>query len=1075
MTDKVVINFTEQGLQDIVGDLLKVGLISEKQATDFKKSNEDYKARQALVSNLATAQSKVSTETSKSAGSMDAFAKAAASASATIVNGATNTTIKKTSELIDQNIAGTKEYDNSLRGLKQQYKDLVAQAIEVGENSPFGKQYLKEAGEVKDRIADIQKTTKSFGSDTATFDAIGQGIRGIGAGFQIAQGSQALFGDGSKDLEKQLVKIQATMALVSGLTEVQNALQHESALRVGLTNAQVFIENNLARIGITFKTQSNTVDAAGEAIKERVIVVQAIENGLQSESVIVRGAATAAQWLLNAAMYAFPLLAIIAGLAVVIGLFGGFGDSINKAAEMQIKLNAIQKANLEVAKAQSDLLNKSASERETSIQRDIDLLVAQKASTDQIRAKEAELARDRTRNATLQKEQHAQEIADLAENRIAVLYLSGELAGLNKQKALKNNTDAFDNRIEAIKGQLENLNELISVGETAKKNAAEASLAITTLVSKQQNEKALEGLTIQKDVISAKLRFAKEGSDMQLTLMLSAAKNERDIAIANLTASNESRADIEAAYREKELDLTIAYNNNKLQKKADNVNAELQKVRIGSAEEIQLKLQALDYANQIEINNRKITDEKKRMLVAKFIKDSQDLIYAGAKKLTDDQINMQLLINDAQLQAVEKTVTSELQLKQQQLALQEQLELNNIDKNIQGTALGEATKADIIAKYTEKNRLLQVENTGYIINQREEESKRLSDVFQKQSDIEAANVNTTTQRKQQLQLEAFDNKITALEKEKNADTDLYRNKVINYTEYKKKLAAIDDEEGLIRAEKQNAIDAQERENLLRKVDQANQIATDALNSATLIVQSGLDIQTAAYDKETKANETLHNEKKETDLQYEQNKIAIDKRMADAKKKAAIADKDIALFQIAINTAQAAIKAFTYADPITAAIESALIVAFGAIQYATTVAKPIPEFAKGTKDAPKGWAWVGEKGPELIWMKGGEEVKTHDDSIKFARQKYTPALVHTFSDKIDSSPIPSKRVEEAMAAIASQNPAIDINVLSKLIGNEFGSHLGKMPLTLMSFDKNGFSASVRQGNSTTKFMDSRYSS
>lgn len=40
---------------------------------------------------------------------------------------------------------------------------------------------------------------------------------------------------------------------------------------------------------------------------------------------------------------------------------------------------------------------------------------------------------------------------------------------------------------------------------------------------------------------------------------------------------------------------------------------------------------------------------------------------------------------------------------------------------------------------------------------------------------------------------------------------------------------------------------------------------------------------------------------------------------------------------------------------------------------------LPGFAKGTRSAPPGMAWVGEKGPELVQFKGGERVFTADAS------------------------------------------------------------------------------------------------
>lgn len=96
------------------------------------------------------------------------------------------------------------------------------------------------------------------------------------------------------------------------------------------------------------------------------------------------------------------------------------------------------------------------------------------------------------------------------------------------------------------------------------------------------------------------------------------------------------------------------------------------------------------------------------------------------------------------------------------------------------------------------------------------------------------------------------------------------------------------------------------------------------------------------------------------------KRAIEERYAakvkELRRKQAIQDKIQAVFTIGLNT--------------TIGISSALktpplipfIAAIGALQMATALAKPLPEFWKGTKDAPEGPAWVGERGFEIIQSK-----------------------------------------------------------------------------------------------------------
>ncbi|WP_158077358.1 phage tail tape measure protein [Caenibacillus caldisaponilyticus] len=49
------------------------------------------------------------------------------------------------------------------------------------------------------------------------------------------------------------------------------------------------------------------------------------------------------------------------------------------------------------------------------------------------------------------------------------------------------------------------------------------------------------------------------------------------------------------------------------------------------------------------------------------------------------------------------------------------------------------------------------------------------------------------------------------------------------------------------------------------------------------------------------------------------------------------------------------------------------------------------YAKGTDNAPPGWAWVGEEGPELMWVPGGSKIIPHDLSMKIAKMWQLPQL------------------------------------------------------------------------------------
>ena len=123
--------------------------------------------------------------------------------------------------------------------LKESIKDLQSAALAAGEqgNKSLADQYIKAAGEAKDKINDLNQSIKNAGSDTRKLDGLVQIGSGIASGFAAAQGAAALFGGANKDLEKSLLKVQAATALAVGVQQIANLLQKESKAMMFLSSA----------------------------------------------------------------------------------------------------------------------------------------------------------------------------------------------------------------------------------------------------------------------------------------------------------------------------------------------------------------------------------------------------------------------------------------------------------------------------------------------------------------------------------------------------------------------------------------------------------------------------------------------------------------------------------------------------------------------------------------------------------------------------------------------------------------------------------------------------------------------
>jgi len=132
--------------------------------------------------------------------------------------------------LKDSTSAGTQSAKQRLREMQ---KELIAMAEAGQQGTDAFKRLEQQAGQLKDEIADVNQRIKNLASDTKTIDAFVGAVQGIAAGFQIAQGAAALFGDENEDLQKAMLKVQGAMALANGVQQVANLLQKESAVMMG--------------------------------------------------------------------------------------------------------------------------------------------------------------------------------------------------------------------------------------------------------------------------------------------------------------------------------------------------------------------------------------------------------------------------------------------------------------------------------------------------------------------------------------------------------------------------------------------------------------------------------------------------------------------------------------------------------------------------------------------------------------------------------------------------------------------------------------------------------------------------
>lgn len=232
-------------------------------------------------------------------------------------------------------------YEGATKSLKQELKELVVQLTQMklnGEDS--GEEYqnlVKRASELKDAMSDASAQVQRMASDTADLDTILSAMTTGGGVFEVATGALELMGVATDDVEEAQRKLQATMAVVQGLTAIQNNLQKESALMMGVSAVQTW------------------------ALQKAELVETATKKGGTAATI----AATIAQKAFNAVAKANPYVLLATALVSVVGALALFAKGSKEAERKQAELNAEMEAtnsqidriksesdfNIEIAKA----------------------------------------------------------------------------------------------------------------------------------------------------------------------------------------------------------------------------------------------------------------------------------------------------------------------------------------------------------------------------------------------------------------------------------------------------------------------------------------------------------------------------------------------------------------------------------------------------------------------------------------------------------------------------------------------------------------------------------------------------
>ena len=206
-------------------------------------------------------------------------------------------------------------------------------------NSDFGRNMqaqldgaLQRAGELKDMFEDVNAEIKNLASDTASWDAVAQGIGIMGDAVGSAIGIMAEMTGSSEEAQRALTAIATTEKVVNTVIQVGNALQKQSALMIAVRTVQRKLQQ---RANITSAASETAVTAAVKGNTAAEITNTAATTAMTTAT---KGA-TIAQTLFNAVANANPYVLLATAIIGVGTALYAFASNSKKAASETDKLN----------------------------------------------------------------------------------------------------------------------------------------------------------------------------------------------------------------------------------------------------------------------------------------------------------------------------------------------------------------------------------------------------------------------------------------------------------------------------------------------------------------------------------------------------------------------------------------------------------------------------------------------------------------------------------------------------------------------------------------------------------------
>lgn len=597
-------------------------------------------------------------------------------------------------------------YSDAAKGLttqiENQTKQLALLRLEGKQGTAEYQQLSKETAILRDAVKDATAEITRMASDTSNLDAVLSFAAGASGGFAAFTGAMELFGAESEDVQEAQKKLQAAIAITTGVQAIQNAVQKQSAIMLGISRLQM---------AALSKAQ----------VYNRLVTMQGTKATL---------AATVAQKAFNLIASANPYVLLALALVTVVGALVLFASNTDKSAKNQQKLNEAQKVWLDYLETEATEMNRVSNERVAQLNRELNIAKARNASLSETRKIEDEILAERTKAHNKSVGFYGQELDDLEANRAKLKQLNDMLVQLNNAKArgdkkvyidvdLDGKIDKVkvDEAIEAVQGQIDNTGRAVDIAVNLKTEGAdlEAERKILAAQRLQENRDAAKAETdILRKAEDARIALIKNTFDQQRAQRQAA--NARAIADIQLQLRTETNLTVKARkalndqivlLREQlAVDMVdIANQQRAAELSAQRATQDAQIALMAEGAEKQREQLRVEYERQIQDINTRLETERgltetqvaellnQQLLLqqqyAKSLGELNDQITIDQMQAAADRTQLQL---DAAREGSQEEINLRIQLLQQQRAIE-------LAQNRQLAEDVRQSEADINAKY----------------------------------------------------------------------------------------------------------------------------------------------------------------------------------------------------------------------------------------------------------------------------------------------------------------------------------------------------------------------------------------